>query len=286
MKPPRVLLARFLALAAVATVAACGSSSPSSNLSSSAPTKVGVVLGHAPAGTVSLSWSATTKKITANFNMYGFTPDTSHAVHIHRGSCADQGNVVIPFPDISAGTGGAVKAGLTSSVTAPGGIPAGSYLNVHLAPAAQLGNPGSLGFTPIACADIPPGSSTSATLTMQALPQTGQHPSGAAKVSYDAATKTLTVLLTATGLAPSSAHAAHIHLGSCQTQGLVKYPLDTVTANASGSASVTTVVKNVASGPPASGWYVNLHRGSPSQIQSSGKPTLLFAPILCGNVPG
>ena len=285
MKLPRVVT-RALALAVVTTVAACSSSSSPSS-PSSVPTKVGVVLDHAPVGTVSLKWSATTKTITANFNMHGFTPDTSHAVHIHHGSCANQRNGGgIPFPDISAGTGGAVKASLTGSVTAPGGIPADSYLNVHLAPSAQLGKPGSLGFTPIACADVPSGSTTSATLTMQALPQAGQHPSGAAHVSYDAATKTLTVLLTATGLAPSSAHAAHIHLGSCQTQGPVKYPLDTVTANASGSASVTTVFKKVASGPPAGGWYVNLHMGSPNQILSSGKPTLLFAPILCGNVPG
>jgi hypothetical protein len=88
---------------------------------------------------------------------------------ITGGRCANQGNV--PFPDISAGTGGAVKAGLTSSITAPGGFPADSYLNVHLTPSARLGKPGSLGFTPIACADIPPGATTSATLIMQAPTQ-------------------------------------------------------------------------------------------------------------------
>ncbi len=282
MKAHRVLTS-VLALAAATTLAACGSSSHSS---SSVPSKVNVSLTHAPAGSVALSWSPTTKKITANFTMYGFTPGSSHAVHIHHGSCANQGPVVIPFPDVSAGTGGAVNASLSSSVAAPGGIPTGSYLNVHLAPSAQLGSPGSLGFTPIACADIPSASTTAANLTMQAPPQAGQHPSGAAQVSYDSATKTLTVLVTATGLTPSSAHAVHIHTGSCQSQGPVKYPLDTVTANASGSASVSTVVKNVTSAPPATGWYVNVHMGSPSQIQASGQPTLLFAPILCGNVTG
>ncbi len=282
MKLHRVVTG-VLALAAATTLAGCGSSSPSSSPQAS---KVAVALSHAPAGTVTLSWSPTTKKITADFHMYGFTPNSSHAVHIHHGSCAQQGNVVVPFPDVAAGAGGAVDASASSSITAPGGIPADSYLNVHLAPSAQLGSPGSLGFTPIACADIPSGSTRSAALTMQAPPQPGQHPSGAAHISYDAATKTLTVLLTATGLAPSSAHAAHIHSGSCQSQGPVKYPLDTVTANATGSASVTTVVKDVASAPPASGWYVNVHMGSPSQIQSGSSPTLLFAPILCGNVHG
>ena len=36
--------------------------------------------------------------------------------------------------------------------------------------------------------------------------------------------------------------------------------------------------------PPASGWYVNVHLGSSSQIQQNGQPTLYFQPIICGNI--
>ena len=274
-------LTMALALAAVAVLSACGSSSRSS-----APSKTTVTLGQAPAGTVSVAWNPATKRITATFDMYGFTPSSSHAVHIHQGGCVNQGPVVVPFPDVSAGPGGAIKTSETSPVAAPNGIPAGSYLNIHLAPSAQLGSPGSLGFTPIACADLPRGATSAATLTMKTPPQAGRHPSGSAQLSYDEASNTLTVSVTAEGLPPSSTHAAHIHLGSCQAQGTVRYPLNPVTAGADGSASVTTVIRDVPSAPPASRWYVNLHMGSPSQIMSNGSPTLLFAPILCDNVAG
>ncbi len=237
-----------------------------------------------PTGTVKLTWSSTTKRITAAFDVYGLTPASSHAVHLHTGTCLRQGGVVIPFPDLTANAVGAATATLTSLVAAPSGIPPGTYLNVHLAPSAQLGSPGSLTFTPLACADVPSGTKASATLTMQALPQAAQHPTGSANLSYDQAAKKLTVTLDLAGLAPGSGHAAHIHLGSCQAQGAIKYPLTALTADSSGSARSTTIIPDVASSPPSTGWYVNVHLGAPAQLTLGGKPTLYFQPILCGNV--
>jgi hypothetical protein len=42
-------------------------------------------------------------------------------------------------------------------------------------------------------------------------------PSGTATISHDPAAKTLKVTVTASGLART--HAAHIHIGSCASQG-------------------------------------------------------------------
>ena len=121
---------------------------------------------------------------------------------------------------MTANDGGAIDTTVTSSQPSAAGLAAGTFLNIHLAPAAQLGGPGSLGYTPISCADITPAASTA--VTMAPPPQPGQHPQGSAKLTYDPAKKTLSVDATASGLVAGSAHAVHIHLGSCASQGAVK----------------------------------------------------------------
>jgi hypothetical protein len=115
-------------------------------------------------------------------------------------------------------------------------------------------------------------------------PQPGQHPQGSATLTYDPAKKTLSVAATASGLVAASDHAVHIHLGSCESQGAVKYPLNDLVASPAGTAEATTVIQNVEQAPPASGWYINVHLGSSSQIEQNGQPTLYFAPIICGNI--
>lgn len=281
---------RFMMAAAVvaASVAACGSSptqpstSSQATASRAATSPVNVPLGDQPSGTVTLSWDPQTKNVTAKLQMVGFTPGSSHAMHVHQGSCAAQGDVLVPFPDVTANDGGAIDTTVTSSQPSAAGLAAGTFLNIHLAPAAQLGGPGSLGYTPISCADITPAASTA--VTMAPPPQPGRHPQGSAKLTYDPAKKTLSVTATASGLVAGSAHAVHIHLGSCASQGAVKYPLNDLVASPTGTAETTTVIQNVDQAPPASGWYVNVHLGSSSQIQQNGQPTLYFQPIICGNI--
>jgi hypothetical protein len=243
---------------------------------------VTVPLGKQPSGTVTLSWDSQTKNFSAKLQMVGFTPGSSHAMHIHQGSCAEQGDVLVPFPDVIANDSGAIDTTVTSSQPAAAGLAVGTFLNIHLAPAAQLGAPGSLGYTPISCADITPSAST--TLTMAPPPQPGQAPQGSATFTYDPSKKTLTVAATASGLVPGSDHAEHIHLGSCDAQGAVQYPLNDLVASPTGTAETTTVVQNVEQAPPASGWYLNVHLGSSSQIEQNGQPTLYFQPIICGNI--
>jgi hypothetical protein len=88
----------------------------------------------------------------------------------------------------------------------------------------------------------------------------------------------LRVTLDISGLAPNSSHTAHIHLGSCEAEGPVFKPLNAVVADASGHASVTTVVSNVLAIPSRT-WYVNVHRA----VNVSASQTD-FDPILCGDV--
>jgi hypothetical protein len=57
---------------------------------------------------------------------------------------------------------------------------------------------------------------------------------------------------------------------------VVKYPLNDLVASPTGLAATTTVIQNVDQAPPASGWYINVHLGSFSQIERNGQPSLLF----------
>jgi hypothetical protein len=242
-----------------------------------------------PTGTATLSWDPTTKLITAAIDAYGFTPSSAHAMHIHPGTCANQTQPPsVPFSDVTADPGGAIKQSVRSATPAPGGIPSGSYLNIHLAPGAELGSPTDVSFTPIACADIPAGSPSTGpvTITLQAPPKHGQTPQGSVTLAYSAADHTLHVALQASALPPNSAHAVHLHAGSCKAQGDVIYPLPDLHSDTAGNASLTATVNNVNSPPPATGWYLNVHLGAMSQILDGNKPTLLFAPILCGNING
>lgn len=50
------------------------------------------------------------------------------------------------------------------------------------------------------------------------------------------------VMVTLNGLAPNSAHAGHIHSGSCDNLGPVVVPLQEITADAGGTGTMTTTV--------------------------------------------
>jgi Cu/Zn superoxide dismutase len=109
-------------------------------------------------------------------------------------------------------------------------------------------------------------------------------PQGSAVVTYDPSAQTISVTVNASGLTPG-AHAAHIHVGSCASQGAVQYMLMDFTANASGQiVNQTQTVMNVTTPLPASGWYLNLHQGDSNNILSNGNPTISFRPLLCGNI--
>jgi hypothetical protein len=103
-------------------------------------------------------------------------------------------------------------------------------------------------------------------------------PFGTATLTWDPQSENLTVTISLVGLAGNSTHPDHIHVGDCDDNGPILYPLNNLVANAAGDAQATTVIPEVEGGIPASGWYVNVHNG----------PTLATPdeaiPIACGNV--
>ena len=82
------------------------------------------------------------------------------------------------------------------------------------------------------------------------------------------------------------AHAAHIHLGSCQRQGPVTYMFTDFIADSHGNIHhQARVVTGVTSVMLNGGWYFNLHQGNSNDILSKGgQPTIFFRPLLCANV--
>ncbi|WP_018180543.1 CHRD domain-containing protein [Jongsikchunia kroppenstedtii] len=280
--------AGLLALAACSSSSSHSSSSSTSSAGASPPTIPTVQLTPAPTGTVSLKWDPTTQLVSATIDMSGFTPGGAHAMHIHPGTCADQTKPPsVPFADITADSFGVIKQTVESKTKVPDGIPDHSYLNIHLAPMAQLGSPQDVSFTSISCADITPGSNHAAPVQLTMMPsgRNGKSITGSTTLSYVPSSHQLTVGIKATGLPPNTVHAAHIHDGSCVQQGAVAYSLPDLKADASGNAAETTTI-SVSGPPPATGWYVNVHFGSMQQILQDGKPTMLFAPILCGDIHG
>jgi len=108
-------------------------------------------------------------------------------------------------------------------------------------------------------------------------------PAGSAAISYNPAAQTLSVTVTASGLTPGP-HAAHIHLGSCQNQGPVRYMLADFTADSDGNITGQTRTVTGVTASPGPGAYLNLHQGGMNQILAGGQPTLSFRPMLCTDI--
>ncbi len=99
-------------------------------------------------GTATLTVQGGALKVV--LDVTGLKPSSSHAVHIHSGSCASQGAVVHPLPSLTADAAG--HATLTTTVSGVGSIPTGTwYINVHRTTAVTSGQ---TDFDPILCGDI------------------------------------------------------------------------------------------------------------------------------------
>jgi CHRD domain len=106
---------------------------------------------------------------------------------------------------------------------------------------------------------------------------------GYATLVYDPYRQTITITVTASGLTPGP-HAAHIHVGSCESQCPVQYMLQDFIADGYGNIDHQTRVVTGVTSLPATGWYLNLHQGNSNDILSNGQPTIFFRPLLCANI--
>ncbi len=208
-----------------------------------------------PTGTVSIGQGV------VGITMFGLTPGSVHTVTLH-------GN---PIGTLTANATGQAFASFTAK-SIPGGskvmiLDAGPGTTV-IAQTCPLGNGnGSYKLNAIE-AGFPQGS-------LQ----------GHATLVYDPNAKTITVTLNASGFTPG-AHAAHIHIGSCQSQGPVKYMFTDFTADSHGNIyNQTRAVTGVTSVMLNGGWFLNLHQGNSNDILSkAGQPTIFFRPLLCANI--
>ena len=238
-------------------------------------------LTHSPTGAVTLSWNPSNDVLTVNVSLTGLAPNSTHPEHIHAGTCASNpmGPIVYSLAPLVANAHGVA----TSTTTIAGvmkGIPAsGWYVNVHNGP--QLAT--VLQGRAIACATVyntHPVTDSGQTVHVQLGNTMDLDESAHGEAQLSLQNDTLVVNLTMSGLAPNTAHMAHIHAGSCESQGAVVYPLQLVVADGKGNATVTTTINDMKTFPTTP-LYINIHEAG----TMSGMSTQTgFNPIACGNI--
>lgn len=252
-----------------------------------APTGPGVQrLRSMPTGTVRV-WRDMQGMLQIQLDLYGLTPGSAHTVSID-GPHSTALDPEVRFPSFGADSTGRANTMLTASNSVRA-LQAGSRVSFRLGTYGAAAPPNLPAEELIAqSAVLPdhPDGRASAVIPRSYGPAANYQGRlhGWAKISYSPATRSLSVTVTAFGLPPGP-HAAHLHLGSCQDQGGVRYMLMDYVANASGDiADQTRTVTGVSAAPPASGWYLNLHLGDSATILAHGMPTLNFRPELCANI--
>lgn len=288
------LLLSVLAIAAIgAGITACNPASVTSSSgtppSTASVTDAGItgvttgpgryILRAMPAGTVTIS-RGDHGVLLAHVFVAGLTPGSEHSVSFVTGS-----GRTVPFTILTADSTGQAAATLTSQgrVDAVRGGRLIISLGDTVAYSAMISmtNSGSLAAEPIAEASFPAGAGE--TVTLRPVSPYGR-PAGVTAITFDPSAQTLTITVTAAGLTPGP-HAAHIHLGSCQSQGAVKYMIPDFIADSNGViVDQTRVVTGVTSYPGPGNWYLNLHMGGMNQILANGEPTLYFRPMLCTDI--
>jgi Cu/Zn superoxide dismutase len=281
MKSSATAAVPAVAAAVLVSLATAGSASAASAAvapSVSTANSDHVTLHAMPAGTVRFS-RLSHNRLGLQVTTHGLTPGSSHFVDLVLRS----GQRVTRFSTLTANSGGSTYETLTSGYT--GLVPEGSQVIIRMG--TTVTNSAAL---PIAETGRLGGVWRTEKLRSVEVGWNGVHwgtPHGHATVVYNRRRKTLTVTVNAGGVTPGP-HAAHIHVGSCESQGAVKYMLGDLSANKNGRiVNAVRVIKHVTSPIPAKGWYLNIHQGNTGDIQdSSGKPTIYFRPLLCSNIKG
>lgn len=229
--------------------------------------------------------------IRVKFNVTGVTPGSEHSIDIDRGMSGRTSR-------LHAGDGGGsvVTADATGQIhqTVDTGTPAWLLRRGQLAVTIRegvAGNPSGdqNALAAQAIAYAPLSHRLGAARRLRPVPTFHAAPRGWASFSYNATDpgsptgQSVTVTIRASGFQPGTTHAAHVHSGSCASQGAVVVMLPDLTADANGNIAATDTVA-VDQAPPGP-LYINVHQGNSNTILSAnGTPTLSFRPLLCGDV--
>ena len=232
-----------------------------------------VRLAPMPQGTVTFARKGN-RQVMVRVTAFGLTPGSSHKVWLTNG----RGVVAVFSPLTANSTGQARNETLDSRYTGSLGSMRIEILNGDGKDPVSLREIAGTG-------DYVPGLSTYDLIPVET--GGGKNygtPQGSAVIAYDAGAQTISVTVNASGFTPGK-HAAHIHVGSCVSQGPVQYMLGDYTANADGRiVDETRVVTHVTTPLPARGYYFNLHQGNTGDILANGRPTIFFRPLLCGDI--
>jgi Cu/Zn superoxide dismutase len=210
-------------------------------------------------------------------DLFGLTPGSSHAVDLW----VPGRSRLVRFGPLTANSGGQAYSTLSSNFT--GQWRPGSRLRIRMG----VGG-GRVAREPIAMTRrlLRPGRRSHRLISVEVTRKGVSYgtPQGGATVVYSGSRHTLTVTVHARGVAPGR-HAAHIHVGSCMSQGPVLYMLRDLIANRRGViVHAVRVFTGVTTPIPARGWYLNIHQGNSGDILSNGQPTIFFRPLLCANI--
>jgi hypothetical protein len=255
-------------------LAGSASASTASTTSHSSSTVENLHLQAMPAGSV-LVFRSEGNSLAVQVTAFGFTPGSSHTVELVRGH-----HVLTQFQPLTANALPSGGIDLTAPVAA---IPPGSQIVILNGTASDpvstepIAETGGLFF---------PGISTYQLHSVEVSPNGTNYgtPRGRATFVYNPTAQTITVTVNASGLTPGL-HAAHIHDGSCMSQGPVQYMLMDFMANGQGRiVNQTRTVTGVTGPEPATGWYLNLHQGNSNNILANGQPTINFRPLLCADI--
>ncbi len=260
-------------------LAACDSSNPPAAGNVAAPTSATVnganaIIRHSPSGTVELTWDHISHILTVQVALTGLYPKSAHPALISSGSCKSAGKSVYPLSNVVADTIGFANT-ITKIKGVTSGIPAsGWYVDVLNGPGQETPAQGAA----ISCADVfNTTASASSTATLNETSGPNQAASGLATLVIT--NNRLAVKVTVKGLVPNSKHVAHIHVGSCVSQGKIIYTLNPIVVNAAGDGNSVTTINNVAA-IPRSGWYINVHQGSHIEATT---PQADVDPLACGD---
>lgn len=206
--------------------------------------------------------------------LFGLTPGSSHAVDLRL-----PGRGPVWFSPLTANAVGQVRTTLSSHYT--GRLLPGTRLVIRMGTGRR-----GVAADPIAVTQRlgGPPHRRHRLRAVEAGPPSRGPLRGHAVIVYHPSRHTLTVTVSASGLTPGP-HAAHIHLGSCMSQGPVKYMLADLVAGPRGRVvHAVRTFRHVTAPIPAHGWYLNIHQGSSATILRNGQPTIFFRPLLCANI--